>query len=214
MKADPRRPGGRGPRIAVGLAVALLALLTVALPACADSIWDRRERSFAFLYTDNLAAEVGDSITVIINDKSTFKKDDERQLEKTSDSSGSATIETPVVDVGITSTRMTESSSRSFAGSDEYDASWEFVDSVTATVVDKLPNGNLVVAGRSERNVRGEEVVTILTGIVKPEDVTASNTVLSSRIARLRVYYEVTGTSEAYLKPGFLSRVLNLIWPF
>jgi flagellar L-ring protein precursor FlgH len=202
-------------RLLAGLAAAALLTIAAAGPSArADSIWDKRTRAHGFLYSDNLAADVGDSITVVINDKTTFKKDDERELERTTESSGTVKVETSLVDLGIPSGTLTESSSRTVEGSDEFDATWEFVDSITATVVDKLPNGNLVVAGRSERHIRGEDVTTILTGIVKPEDVSAGNSVLSSRVARLRLHYETAGTSSAYVTGGWLTRALDLVWPF
>ena len=60
-----------------------------------------------------------------------------------------------------------QDSTREVKGSHEFTGSRTFADSITVTVIDELPNGNMVVAGRSERQIAGEETLTMLTGIVK-----------------------------------------------
>jgi flagellar L-ring protein precursor FlgH len=182
--------------------------------ACADSIWERRERKSAYLFRDNLALEMGDSLTVVIVDQSSFKKSGEREMEKTTSSSGSLNVETTLVDFHIPSGDLAQESSRKFEGSNEFNASREFEDSITVTVIDRLPNGNLVIAGRSERRIEEEDVVTTVTGIVKPEDVSAGITVTSTRVAHLKLYYETCGDSDAYMKRGFFNQILDYLWPF
>ncbi len=195
-------------------ALAALVLLAAAPAVRADSIWDRRQPSAAFLYADNLAAEVGDSLTVLVSEQSAFKQKADRSLEKTTTSSATANFETPVVDLSIPAGTADHDSSRTFDGSLDYNGTRTFTDSITVTVVDKLPNGNLVVGGRSNRQIAGEEVSTVLSGIVKPEDVAAGNTVSSARIAYLSVYYETSGSSESFDRDGWLSWIINFVWPF
>jgi flagellar L-ring protein precursor FlgH len=205
-----RNTAGRG---RVWLAV-LAGLALAGAAASADSIWDRREPLAAFLYTDNLASQVGDSLTVLITDQSSFTKKGDRQIEKTTASSGSANLESIVADVNIPVGSLTQESSRTFEGSNKYTSTRQFADSITVTVVDRLPNGNLVVAGRSLRRVAGEDVDTMLTGIVKAEDISEANTVPSNRVSHLSLYYETSDDSDAYLKHGWLNRILNYLWPF
>jgi len=196
------------------LALAAVLLLAAAPPLRADSIWDRRQPSAAFLYADNLAADVGDSLTVLISEQSSFKQQADRALEKTTSSSATANFATPLVDLSIASGNADHSSSRKFDGSLVFNGKRIFTDSITVSVVDKLPNGNLVVGGRSNRHIAGEEVSTVLSGIVKPEDIAGSNTVSSARVAYLSVYYETSGSSESFERDGWLSRILSLVWPF
>lgn len=196
------------------LAVAALVLAAAAAPLRADSIWDRRQASAAFLYSDTLASEVGDSLTVIISETSTFKQQAARTLEKDTSSTAHASFKTPVVDLSIASGDADHDSTRKFTGTMDYNGKRIFADSVTVTVVDKLPNGNMVVGGRSNRQIAGESVNTILTGIVKPEDIGAGNAVSSARVAYLCVYYETNGTSESFVKDDWLSRILDVFWPF
>ncbi len=198
----------RALQLAVGLA------LVFCIAAAADSIWARRDRTAAFLFQDNLAANEGDSLTVLVQDQSSFNVEGERDSEKTTAQTGSIGISTPLGGLTWPPEDSKQESTRTFGGSHEYNGTREFADSVTVTVVDRLPNGNMVVAGRSERHIAGESTLTILTGIVKPEDVSGSNTVSSTRVAHLKVYYETTGPAGDYLREGWLSKIVNLLWPF
>jgi len=196
------------------LAAALLLSAAAAPRVGAESIWARRQKDAAFLYADDIAGDVGDSLTVLIADQSSFKLEGEREMEKTTAHSGRLNIETPAGSLNIPAGTLEQESSRTFEGSDEYTGSREFSDSITVTVEDRLPNGNLVIAGRKERMIAGEQVVTTLNGIVRPEDVSGANSVSSRLVAHLKVYYETNGTSDAYVKEGRLNRVISALWPF
>jgi flagellar L-ring protein precursor FlgH len=118
------------------------------------------------------------------------------------------------VDLNIPAGTEDHTSSRKFDGSLTFNGQRTFTDSITVSVVDRLPNGNLVVGGRSSRQIAGESVTTVLSGIVKPEDIAASNTVSSARVAYLSVFYETSGSSEAFQRDGWLSTILSILWPF
>ncbi len=179
--------------------------------AAADSIWDKRAPAAAFLYTDNVAAEVGDSLTVLITDTTSIQNKGERKAEKTTNSTGSFKLGGLV---SLPSGDVQETSERKFDGTSDYKSTRSFADSITVTVLDKLPNGNLVVAGRSQRCIDTDNVTTIVTGIVKPEDISGANTISSTRLAHLSLSYEETGPTNAYGGPGWLSQIFNLFWPF
>ncbi len=202
-------------RRAVTLMLGLLTiLLTGAVPASAESIWARRTDRAAFLYADNVAAQAGDSLTVLIADQSSFRLEGEREMEKITSHTGSLNLEATPVELHVPAGSLEQSSSRTIEGSAEYTGTREFTDSITVTVRDRLPNGNLVIAGRSERFIAGEEIVTVLNGIVRPEDISGANTVSSRLVAHLKIHYQTSGSSDAYLKEGFVNRILSYIWPF
>ncbi|MCK4282854.1 MAG: flagellar basal body L-ring protein FlgH [Candidatus Brocadiae bacterium] len=195
--------------------LAALFALAAALPAAnAESIWDRKKQDAAFLYSDNVAADVGDCITVLIADQSTFKLEGEREMEKKTSHSGSLYFESPIVDMEIPAGALRQQSSRKMEGSDEYTGNRQFSDSITVTVRDMLPNGNMVIAGRNERVIAGETVVTVLNGIVRPEDVSGANSISSRMVAHLNIRYETGGSSDAYIKEGIVNRILSYVWPF
>jgi len=85
---------------------------------------------------------------------------------------------------------------------------------LTARVTDVLPNGYLVVEGMREIRVNNENQSVYLTGVVRPEDINANNTVLSSSVAQMSVWVQGRGVVSQPLKPGWLYRVLSGILPF
>lgn len=91
-------------------------------------------------------------------------------------------------------------------------------DSVTAsiacTVVEVLPNGYLVIRGSREIQVGVETQYVILQGIVRPSDITTSNTVASTQVADARISYTGRGVLSDKQQPGWLARLLDHIWPF
>ena len=77
-----------------------------------------------------------------------------------------------------------------------------------------LPNGNLVVEGRRRVQVNYETQIMIIRGIVRPRDVDADNTVLSTQIADAEIIYAGEGVISEKQKPGWLSRGVDKTWPF
>ena len=194
-------------------AVAVLGVLAGVRAVRGESIWEHRSRTHAFLFTDNLAAEIGDSLTVLIADNSSFTKTVERDMEKSTSHSSEAYLKRGGVD-WFSPLDLAEDSSRTFESGDEHTGTRKFADSITVTVVDKLPNGNLIIAGHSQRTIAKEHVITVLTGIVRPEDVGASNTISSTRVAHARIYYETDDPMDGFVEPGLVTRLLNYMWPF
>lgn len=197
---------------------AILAVLAAALLATAGasaaSIWAGGGRRSAYLYSDNLAARVGDSLTVVISDATEFEWDDQRELEKITSHSGSMNIDVLGPHLEIAPGDLTQDSERKFEGTNKYDSTRTFQDRITVTVVDELPNENLVIAGRATRIVAKQETVTIVTGVVRPEDVAADNSVKSTQVAHLCLHYESAGVRESYTDDGWINKITNFLWPF
>ena len=84
---------------------------------------------------------------------------------------------------------------------------------LTARVIDVLPNGYLVVEGRREVRVNNENQMVVLSGVVRPSDINRSNVVLSSAVAQMSVQVQGKGTVSQPLKPGWLHQIINGIWP-
>jgi flagellar L-ring protein FlgH len=87
--------------------------------------------------------------------------------------------------------------------------------SIAVTVADVLPNGNLIVQGEKWMRInQGEEYIR-LRGIVRPVDIGANNSVLSTQIADAQFAYGGTGAVAASSSPGWLSRFFGSpLWPF
>jgi flagellar L-ring protein precursor FlgH len=85
---------------------------------------------------------------------------------------------------------------------------------VTARIVQQLPNGNMIIEGNREVRVNNENQIITLTGMVRPRDISSDNIVLSTYIADARISYSGSGIVNDRQKPGWLSRILDVIWPF
>jgi flagellar L-ring protein precursor FlgH len=85
---------------------------------------------------------------------------------------------------------------------------------MTATVTNVLPNGNLMIQGMREVVLNDEQQIIVLTGIVRPQDVSQDNTVLSTYIANARIEYTGSGVVTERQSPGWADRILTTVWPF
>jgi len=102
--------------------------------------------------------------------------------------------------------------STNFAGSGTTSRSGTLTAVMTARVAEVLPNGDLVLEGAREIDINGDRQMVVLTGVVRPSDLTANNTVLSTQVGQLGIRYFGRGLMKDNLKPGWLIRVINMIF--
>jgi flagellar L-ring protein precursor FlgH len=107
-----------------------------------------------------------------------------------------------------------ETSNFAFSGAANMTTNRVFTDRLAVTVVDIMPNGNLVIEGYRSRVVAGEERVLRITGVVRQQDVGVGSTVLSGSVANFRVSYLGRGPATRTTTQGFLGRAYNLLRPF
>jgi flagellar L-ring protein precursor FlgH len=105
-------------------------------------------------------------------------------------------------------------SNSSFQGAGSTSRETTLETTLTARVVDVLPNGYLVVEGMREVRVNNENQSVCLTGVIRPEDISPNNVVISSAVAQMSVRVQGKGTVSQPLKPGWLYRILTGILPF
>lgn len=188
---------------------ALLVSVAVVPPAFADDIWARRDPRIANLFQDNRARNVGDIVTLVINESTTENDREQRQHNKANTFNGSATI------FGTPEVAKTDGSfARTFTGSAQFTGGRTFADRIALTVVDVMPNGNLVVEGFRSRVTLGEERVLRISGVVRVQDIAAGNVVQSTSLANARLSYLGRGPTTRQVNQNFLGRVMNRIWPF
>lgn len=185
-------------------------------PVKADSIWDRRDPRYAHLFQDNRARNVGDLITVIISESTTANEREQRSLDKSSTVNGSGNFSgtSSAGPAGAMNFSLGDTFRRQSNGNAQMTSGRTFTDRMTATVVDIMPNGNLVVEGYRSRVVGTEERVLRVTGVVRPQDVGTGNAVQSTNIANCRISYLGAGPATRTLNQNFFGRVMNRIWPW
>jgi len=104
--------------------------------------------------------------------------------------------------------------SSSFEGEGSTSRATTLETTLTARVIDVLPNGYLVVEGMREIRVNNENQSVYLSGVVRPDDITSNNVVLSSSIAQMSVRLQGKGIVSQPIKPGWLYKILSGIMPF
>ena len=85
---------------------------------------------------------------------------------------------------------------------------------LTCKVVEVRPNGNLVVFGWKEVRSNKETQYLSLSGMVRPQDIKANNTLESDLIAEARIEYTGSGVVADKQAPGFATRIVDNVWPF
>ena len=105
-------------------------------------------------------------------------------------------------------------SNTTFKGSGSTTRETALSTTITARVKAVLPNGYLVVEGVRELRLNNENQTLLLTGVVRPEDISSRNIVPSGAIAQMEVRLQGHGLVSQPLKPGWLFRVLSGVFPF
>jgi flagellar L-ring protein precursor FlgH len=168
------------------------------------------------LFEDRKARDVGDLVTILLAERTNAVSS--ASTATTRDSATSLANPTllgvqPTID-GRPMFETEIAGSRSFDGSADTAQSNRLDGSITATVVARLPNGNLVVQGEKWIQLnQGNELVRI-QGIVRSADIAPDNTIASSRVAEARISYSGRGTLARANARGWLDRFFDVVSPF
>lgn len=187
--------------------------------AMADSLWKKRDPQKAYLFYDSRARNVGDLLTLIISEASEVENSENRSMDKNSSNGASADYAAGssgglATQAASASLDFASSAKRAFSGKANYRDSREYTDHITVTVVDVLPNGNLVISGRRCLSIAGEQRTLVVSGVVRPIDLGPDNKISSRYVADLKTVYEGEGTSKKFTRQGWFSRAANKVWPF
>lgn len=165
------------------------------------------------LFEDRRARHVGDILTIAINERTQAGK----QASSSGNKSGSVDASVNAF-MGLSSSTLNRMSAN--AGSSvEYEdgakinSSNTFSGNVTVTVIEVLPNGNLVVSGEKQIALdKGVEFVR-LSGVVQPDTIQAGNTVSSAKVADARIEYRTSARLDSAEVMGWLARFFLSIAP-
>jgi flagellar L-ring protein precursor FlgH len=163
------------------------------------------------LFEDNKARNVGDVLTVLLVESTQARKSAATSTSKNQDVSiGDISAFGKTLDSGVSL-----GGDRTFSGKGDTSQSNSLSGSVTVTVVQRYPNGNLLVRGEKLLVLnQGSEVVK-LEGLVRAADISTANTVSSDRVANARVTYAGRGALADSNAQGWLARFFSSPWtPF
>ena len=181
-----------------------LAFLTVPTTGNARSLWVDKNHS---IFADKKARDVGDILTIVISESTTQSATKSRSNSK----SGSVSLD---AGVGIFSFLKAASA----GGSDSFEADGSASDTnrysgrITVTVVEVLPNDNMIVEGTQSIWQNRDEHKITLRGIIRRDDVLMDNTVPSYKVADATIKFDGKGPLNAKQRQGILTQIFNFLF--
>jgi len=181
-------------------------------PPPVGSIWPG-ENAKNSLFTDNKARHVNDIITIVIDESSSGNNKADTATSK--DTSASAAVSGFFgLEKYLPSSQLGGTYSNSLTGNGETSRDGKLQAQITAMVVKIMDNGNLAIEGRRQLTVNEEDQYIIISGVIRPEDVTSDNVISSQYIADARIVYTGKGVINDKMRPGLLTRFADWTWPF
>jgi flagellar L-ring protein FlgH len=201
------------------LSIAAAARSAAPQPASPNSLWRSGARAF---FNDQRASKVGDILTVLINIDDSAKTSNATTATKTGTNTagvtnffGLETLVSKVMPKGFNPAQaVNTNSSLASGGTGGITRQEQITLTVAAVVTEVLPNGNLVIDGRQEVKTNNDTRVLTVAGIVRPEDITSTNTILHTQIADARIDYGGRGDISAVQKTSVGTGLMQRWLPF
>lgn len=188
-------------------------------PTDASSLWTGETES---LFGDRRAAQRGDILTVVV------QIDDSAAISNSTGRSrtGSEQMQVPALlglpervnaganDGATLAEAVDASGSSNYRGNGSVSRSEVLTLRIAATVVEELPNGVLRIEGQQEVRVNNELRELLITGYIRPIDVSRQNEITYDKIAGARVSYGGRGQITDVQQPRYGQQIADIVLPF
>jgi len=167
--------------------------------------------------TDRRAREVGDILTVNLSETFAAKKSQTAASAKSDSFDVDLPIGLPNILTGgfdKGTDPLKAGTTRSFSGSGNAAQSNSLTGFLTVTVIRVFENGNMEIAGQKKLRLNNGDEYVRITGLVRPEDISATNLIVSNRIADAEITYVGAGELSDSSRQGWLSRAMRTVSPF
>jgi flagellar L-ring protein FlgH len=206
-------------RTVLAIGAAAVALAALAGRAHAQNPYLRNGVAISAI-ADLRARNVGDILTVLIQEQHSVKNED--KVERRNDTSLAARLESySLSDKTFQSNTLPRIEIRKesdFNGEAKQNSGSDVRASIAVVVVDVQPNGNLVVAGSRSVTVNDETRTLRISGLVRPLDVTTNNTIGSAQVADARISIAGDGANTRQVTRGPVGQLFDTLmwaaWPF
>ena len=181
--------------------------------------------SGASLFADKKDLQTGDIIQVEISESIDSNTKNSRKLSKNTNINYQGPEVTSKNDGGVIGSvkklankfltfGIKGGSKNSFDGKSESKVSEKFITIISAVIEEAYQNGNYYIKGTKEMLLDGQKQIVVVSGVIRPYDLTPDNRIQSSQIANLKLLYKKEGDeSDAITKP-WGSRIIEKVWPF
>ncbi|MBI4024655.1 MAG: flagellar basal body L-ring protein FlgH [Verrucomicrobia bacterium] len=188
----------------------------------ATSLWVEAENGGRSLYADRKAGRIGDLVTIVVNQSTIANKSLSSNTSKTVNENeqfsalfgnfmgGVRTAE----EVARRNPHNSWSGARSFNGNGAVANTETVTSTIQARITDVMPNKVMRIEASRRVEVGQEISYLVLSGLVRQDDLTTANTVLSTQVADLQLKQQGNGALSRETRKGWLTRVWETISPF
>lgn len=170
------------------------------------------QRGYAPLFEDRRPRMTGDIITILLEEQVSASKSSQTSASRSSNVSADLANLPDVLD-RLAELGFNVGSDSSFLGQGAASANNRFQGTITVSVLEILPNGNLRVRGEKHIAInQGAEYIRF-SGVINPRAITAQNTVLSTQVADARIEYIGDGYVHGAQRMGWMQRFFNWASP-
>lgn len=166
------------------------------------------------LFEDRRARYVGDTLTVKITENTSASMKGNTKTERASSISASVDPMSGVLGKSFQNMSLGAEGANNFSGKGESASNNVFTGTMTATVIEVLPNGNLLISGEKQLGIGNQTEYVRVSGVVNPAFVSIANEVDSAKIADARIEYKSAGTVNESQIMGWLARFFLSVLPF
>jgi flagellar L-ring protein FlgH len=174
------------------------------------------------IYKDSRAKRVGDILLVEIIETASGKESASTSAERASSIEGGISqffgfekwLSNKNANFTPSNKNLSVDLKNDFEGAGNPSRNSTVTATISARIIDITMEGNLIIQGYRETRVNNETHFLILSGIVRPRDISASNSIRSTHIADARIEYSGTGVISDKQQPGWLARGVDILWPF
>jgi flagellar L-ring protein FlgH len=181
------------------------------------------------LFADKKDLQIGDIIQVVINEELQADTSNSRSTSRNTNGNFNGGIISP--SAGNTNPNglinkaadkinsvlgfdATVGSNSSFSGNADSAIDEKFETTVSVIIEQTYQNGNYFIKGSKEMLIDGQNQEIILSGVIRPYDISPENSIMSSQIANLKVLYRKDGEEKDALRTPWGTKILKALWPF
>jgi len=166
------------------------------------------------LFEDRRARYVGDTMTIAIAEANTASSKSDTKASRATSIAASVPTINGLPGQSFAGMGLSASGSNSLDGKGEAAANNVFTGNIAVTVIEVLPNGNLLVSGEKQVSIGANTEYIRLSGIVNPYFISAANTISSANVADARIEYKEAGVISEAQVMGWLARFFLSVLPF
>ena len=160
------------------------------------------------LFADKKDLQVGDIIQIVINEDLSSKSNNKRELSSKRDNNLGGGI------FAATGTNALSGGIGSAADKLNSSLGVNFGTNSSAIIEETYQNGNYYIKGKKEMLIEGQKQEIIISGVIRPYDISSDNSINSSQIANLKLLYDKNGTESEILETPWGLKFLRSICPF